>query len=192
MNRRTLALLLVAPALAAAAGCAYQDPMSRRGGDVYGSQRAPGYYGYGNPYPPGGYYYDPRYGYYTSSRSYPYGYGYYPYGYSPPPVNYCRDADRDGRCDSYTGGGGGSVGGGDAGPPPPRNPTLRDVREEFRRRVDAAQPPAQPQAPPSQQHQQQAAPAERTRAQAEPPSRPVVRRGEGRVRPVEVPQSNEP
>ncbi len=101
MAGRFKALIVVA-ALASLAGCAYQDPY--RVSDPFksnGGGWASGGYGY-SPYgysPYGGFssYYgygmaDPfyyRYGYPT--------YGYYRYPY--PPVQYCLDANRDGRCD---------------------------------------------------------------------------------------------
>jgi hypothetical protein len=86
------------------AGCVAQQPWQLP--DPYGYQSggssSPYYsgsgYGYGTPYGYGSYYSDP---YYYARQGYvlPYpAYGYIPYpGYAG---HYCRDNDRDGRCDS--------------------------------------------------------------------------------------------
>jgi hypothetical protein len=109
MAERFKALILVA-ALAGLAGCAYQDPL--RLPDPYRTDGwSSGRYGYSpygySPYGYSHYGYSPfggfssYYGYgMTDPFFYRYGYptyGYYRYPY--PPVQFCVDANRDGRCD---------------------------------------------------------------------------------------------
>lgn len=118
MIRRMATALAGTAVLAAAAGCAHQEPfglpdLTPRGA-VPGAQALPGYgYGYGGGYPYG---YQPGYGnlygyanpWYGVQGPYPYGYVYgyghgYGYAYSPYPrpiVVPCADNDRDGRCDT--------------------------------------------------------------------------------------------
>jgi predicted small lipoprotein YifL len=113
MNRNVAQALLGAAALAALAGCAYQDPLALP--DLTpparsSQQQYPGYspyygsaynYGYGSGYRPG---YDPYYGHYYGGgdpRYYAPGVVYVPYPrYVPVP---CTDANHDGRCDKHNG-----------------------------------------------------------------------------------------
>jgi hypothetical protein len=114
MIRSVGTALIGAAALAALAGCAYQDafdlPNLTPRGTPPGAQVYPGYgygYGYGAGYPNAyqpGYGYGYGYGYadpyYAAQGPYPYGYG---YAYDPI-MRYilvpCADRNRDGRCDS--------------------------------------------------------------------------------------------
>jgi len=124
---RFLSAIAVAAVLT---GCAYQDPYSLPPLGSPGAQHGPSttlYYGYG-PYP--------RYGYgygYNPYNYYPYYYGseylahpYAPPSYLPYPSGpYCRDANRDGRCDVRR-------------DPPDRNQEPdADVFERLRDRIDA-------------------------------------------------------
>jgi hypothetical protein len=94
-------VLIVAAALAGLAGCAYQDPYRVTDPFKSGGGWASGGYGYSpyGYYPYGGF--SSYYGFgMTDPFYYRYGYpayGYYRYPY--PPVQYCLDANRDGRCD---------------------------------------------------------------------------------------------
>jgi hypothetical protein len=108
VNRHLWQSLATVAAVAAMAGCAYQEhyriptldsPSARPSAPYpyYGSY-SPGYYGYGN------WYYGPRsYGYADPFDYYPdHWFGSYPYayGYRPPYVVVpCGDSNRDGRCD---------------------------------------------------------------------------------------------
>jgi len=176
---RSLPAIAVAAVLA---GCAYQDPFSLPTLGSPGAQHGTSttvYYGYG-PYP--------RYGYgygYNPYSTYPYYYGseylahpYAPPAYVPYPSGpYCRDANRDGRCDVQSSA-------------PDRNTEPdADVFERLRDRIDARAgadpttsapvpsaipkrpPPAPKIAPPPNSAPQAARPAADPARLAEPPAK---------------------
>jgi hypothetical protein len=186
-------VLRALPAVAIAAvltGCAYQDPFSLPPLGAPGVQQGPSttlYYGHG-PYPRYGYGYGYGYNYnpytyypyyYGSGYRYGSGYGAQPYpptAYLPYPGGpYCRDANRDGRCDAQSS-------------PPERNPQQgADVFERLRDRIET-RAGAAPAVPPSKQGtfpgrpppppkvappKTSPAPAARTESEpARPPNRP--------------------
>jgi len=144
--RRNLSLTLLAvAAVAGTAGCVSQpwqlpDPYGYGSGAGATSREYPygngtygyGYgsqYGYGSPY------------YYSYRQGAPY---YYPgrgYVYPPYPGSYCRDANRDGRCDyrqdndddhHHPGNGDGGGKGQDGSPPRLGEQPFKDVRRHFR------------------------------------------------------------
>ena len=130
METRNVLRSLPAIAVAAVlAGCVYQDPFSLPPLGSPGAQHGTSttvYYGYG-PYPRYGY----GYGYNPYNYPYYYGSDYLAHPYAPPTYlpypggPYCRDANRDGRCDMQSSA-------------PDRNPEPdADVFERLRDRIDA-------------------------------------------------------
>jgi hypothetical protein len=144
-RRRNLSLALLAVAtVAGTAGCVSQpwqlpDPYGYGSGAGTTSQQHPygsGAYGYGSRYGYGSPYY------YSYRQGAPY---YYPgYAYPPYPGSYCRDANRDGRCDyrqdddddhHHPGNDDHDNGGGkgqDGSPPRLGERPFKDVRRQFR------------------------------------------------------------
>ena len=137
MNARCVLPLSLVVIAAVIAGCAYQDPFALPPLGSPGSQGGPSttaYYGRG-PYPAySGYGYGYGYGnnpydYYRNNSYLRDGYAVLPYppgAYPPYPGGpYCRDANRDGRCDLRT----------DAPQPDQRHDA--SVFEQLRDRLDA-------------------------------------------------------